>query len=64
MPNDYSMSDFLKDQWNSFFGEMNYLQAKDAEGYKVRAMNDRHLIDTYMHSLDILDQIYQTDGQI
>ena len=33
MPDDYGMSDFLKDQWNSYFGEMNTLQAEDAKGY-------------------------------
>ena len=36
-PDDYGLSDFLKDQWNSFFGEMNNLQAKDAQGYQFRA---------------------------
>ena len=25
MPEDYGMSDFLSDQWNSFFDEMNHL---------------------------------------
>lgn len=25
MPEDYAYSDFLKDQWNSFFSEMNDL---------------------------------------
>jgi len=64
MPNDYSMSNFLKDQWNSFFGEMNELQAKDAEGYKIRALNDRQLIDIYKRSLDLADQIDQANGQI
>lgn len=57
MPNDYGMEDFLKDQWNSFFGEMNTLQAEDAKGYQVRALNDKTLINTYLGSLDILDQI-------
>ena len=64
MPKDYGMSDFLKDQWNSFFGEMNTLQAEDAKGYQIRALNDRQLIDAYKRSLDLLDQIDQADGQI
>ena len=64
MPDDYGMSDFLKDQWNSFFGEMNTLQAEDAKGYKVRALNDKELINKYKRSLDILDEIDQIDGEI
>lgn len=64
MPEDYAYSDFLKDQWNSFFSEMNDLQAKDARGYQVRALNDRTLINTYKRSLDILDEIDQIDGEI
>jgi hypothetical protein len=64
MPKDYKMSDFLKDQWNSFFGEMNTLQAEDARGYQIRALNDKDLINTYKRSLDLLDQIDQADGQI
>jgi len=36
-PADYDVSDLLKDQWNSFFGEMNTLQAEDAKGYQVRS---------------------------
>lgn len=64
MPDDYDMGDFLKDQWNSFFGEMNTLQAEDAKGYQVRALNDKTLINTYLGSLDILDQIDQADAQI
>lgn len=57
MPADYSMSDFFKDQWNSFFGEMNTLQAEDARGYQVRAANDKALIQAYNQSLDKLDEI-------
>ena len=64
MPEDYGMSDFLKDQWNSFFGEMNHLQAEDARGYQTRALNDKSLIDSYMRSLDILDEIETIDFRL
>ena len=64
MPEDYRMSDFLKDQWNSFFGEMNTLQAEDAKGYQVRSQNDKALINDYLHSLDTLDEIDKIDGEL
>ena len=63
-PEDYGYSDFLKDQWNSFFSEMNDLQAKDAEGYKFRANVDRNLIKKYLYSLDTLDEIDNLNVQI
>ena len=63
-PDDYGLSDFLKDQWNSFFGEMNNLQAKDAQGYQFRAENDKRLINSYMKSLDELDEIEAIDVRI
>lgn len=56
-PKDYGISDLLKDQWNSYFGEMNHLQAEDARGYQVRRLNDIALIKDYNDSLDKLDEI-------
>ena len=46
-PEDYGLTDFFKDQWNAYFGEMNHLQAEDARGYQTRAANDRALIQAY-----------------
>jgi len=63
-PADYDTSDLLKDQWNSFFGEMNTLQAEDAKGYQVRSQNDKALIGDYLHSLDTLDDIDNIDGEL
>lgn len=63
-PVDYGVTDFLNDQWNSFFGEMNNLQAKDAQGYQFRAENDKRLINSYMQSLDELDEIEAIDVRI
>lgn len=63
-PADYDVSDLLKDQWNSFFGEMNTLQAEDAKGYQVRSQNDKALIGDYLHSLDTLDDIDNIDGEL
>ena len=57
MPEDYGMSDFLSDQWNSFFDEMNHLQAENARGYQTRALADKDLINKYQKSLDILDEV-------
>lgn len=64
MPNDYGISDFLSDQWNSFFGEMNHLQAEDARGYQVRAANDKHLIEDFEKSLDYLDELESIDTRL
>lgn len=63
-PEDYGMSDFLKDQWNSFFGEMNHLQAEDARGYQIRMENDKRLIQDFQKSLDNLDEIQAIDVRI
>lgn len=56
-PVGYGITDFFKDQWNSFFGELNSLQADSARGYQTMSMNDRNLIDSYMKSLDARDEI-------
>ena len=64
MPEDYGMSDFFADQWNSFFGEMNHLQAEDARGYQARALQDKTLIDAFNKSLDNLDEIEAIDTQL
>lgn len=56
-PANYGPSDLFKDQWNSFFGEMNHLQAEDARGYQTRMQNDLSLIKDYNDSLDKLDEI-------
>ena len=57
MPENYGLSDFFNDQWDSFFGEMNHLQAEDARGYQTRMQNDLSLIKDYNDSLDKLDEI-------
>lgn len=56
-PKGYGLSDLFSDQWNSFFGEMNHLQAEDARGYQTRMQNDKALIKDYSDSLDKLDEI-------
>ena len=63
-PDDYGYGDFLKDQWNSFFGEMNHLQAEDARGYQTRMQNDKSLIKDYNDSLDKLDEIDYIDFRL
>ena len=63
-PDDYQLSDFFKDQWNAYFGEMNHLQAEDARGYQVRAANDKALIQAYIDSLDKLDEIDSINNRL
>lgn len=63
-PEDYGFSDFLKDRWNSFFGELNNLQAQDARGLQTRAKVDKYLIDKYLRSLDSLDEIDEIDFRL